>query len=301
MTEWVVLSGKGGTGKTSVAAALAHLASQEVTVALADADVDAANLELVLSPDMIEEHDFSGGQVAVIDPRQCTSCGRCAEVCRFGAIPLGGPYAVDALACEGCAACYYACPVGAIRTEDQLTGHWYRSDSLAGPLVHARLRPGKENSGKLVMQVKMVTRALAVRTGADLLLVDGPPGIGCPVIAAASGANLALLVTEPTVSGRHDLERILGTARHFRVPAAVCVNKADLSLSLTQEIESFCRNEGVPMVGRVPFDEAVVRALVNRRPVTMTSSGPAAEALVGLWRNLRDEYLVEERRAEPAA
>lgn len=291
MREWVVLSGKGGTGKTSVAAALAYLAAQELKLVLADADVDAANLELLLSPERVEEHNFFASQMAVVEAERCTGCGRCAEVCRFAAITPGLPCTVDALACEGCVACYYVCPQNAIRIEERLAGQWYCSESRVGALVHARLKPGRENSGKLVTQVKMAARLLAARQRADLLLVDGPPGIGCPVIAAASGAQLALLVAEPTVSGQHDLGRMLDTVRHFRVPAVVCLNKADLSPRLAGQIEAFCAQEGTPLAGAIPFDEEVVRAAVERRPVTVGPCGPAATALTELWQSLRTRYL----------
>ncbi|MBC7223603.1 MAG: ATP-binding protein, partial [Anaerolineae bacterium] len=224
MKQLVILSGKGGTGKTTVAAALGHLASQELSLVLADADVDAANLELVLSPRKLEEHAFMGGQLATIDPQACTACGACADACRFDAVlPGEEAYRIDASACEGCAACFYQCPTGAIRMEEQQAGLWFRSETRFGPLFHAHLFAGQENSGKLVTLVKQQARLLALDEGRDLVLVDGPPGIGCPVIASLAGADLALLVVEPTVAGVHDLERALGTARHFGVPALVCL------------------------------------------------------------------------------
>ncbi len=288
MKELVVLSGKGGTGKTSVVGAIADLAATERRLVLADADVDAANLEIIVSPEVIETHQFVGGNVAQIDPDLCTGCGLCAETCRFEAIlEDGGLYSVDQVGCEGCAACFYVCPAGAIQMEERVSGEWYRSESPLGPLFHARLSPGQENSGKLVIQVKMSARAAAGRAKADLLLVDGPPGIGCPAIAATGGANLALLVAEPSVSGVHDLERILATTRHFGVPAAVCVNKADINPTRTAEIERMCRSEEVPLLAQIPFDRAVVETLVRREPVTRRPDSPAAMAIKGLWRELR--------------
>ncbi len=287
MKECVVLSGKGGTGKTSILAALAHLASDERQLVLADADVDAANLALLLAPREVERHDFVGGQVAEIDPDLCRNCDLCVAICRFGAIGYcGDAIAVDPVRCEGCAACYWACPSGAVAMRNQVSGRWFRSETALGPLFHARLFPGQENSGKLVTQVKMTARMAAAQTKADLLLVDGPPGIGCPAIAATTGAQMALLVAEPTVSGVHDLTRILATTRHFRVPAAVCVNKADINLAKTDEIRQLCDLEQVPLLGRIPFDRTMVETLVQLQPVTSVPESPAALAIASLWREL---------------
>ncbi len=288
MKQLVVLSGKGGTGKTTVTAALAHLASQEMPIVLADADVDAANLELVLAPQKRETHDFMGGQIAIIDAETCIGCGVCAEVCRFEAVIAGDTYRVDPLACEGCAACFYQCPVQAIRMEEQHAGEWYRSDTRFGPLFHAHLFAGQENSGKLVTMVKQQARLLALDTGAELVLVDGPPGIGCPVISASAGADLALLVVEPTVSGVHDLERVLATTDHFGVPAMVAVNKADLNPAHTERIAAFCAEREIPMVGRIPYDTVVTRAMVNGQPVTAFDDGAVAQALRDLWGRVKE-------------
>ena len=280
----MILSGKGGTGKTTVAAALAHLAAQEASIVLADADVDAANLELVLSPQLQEEGEFTGGGLAVIDPELCIACGRCHDVCRFEAIIPGDEvYAVDEIGCEGCGACAYACPMEAIEMQEQLDGKWFRSQACYGPLFHAHLFAARENSGKLVTLIKNKARALALERGADYLLVDGPPGIGCPVIAAISGADLTLLVTEPTVAGAHDLGRILGVARHFGIPAVVCVNKYDLNFAKTEEIAAWCAAQGVPTMGRIPFDQEVTRAMVQGKPITEHSDGAVAEELRQIW------------------
>jgi MinD superfamily P-loop ATPase len=288
--ELVVLSGKGGTGKTTVAAALAHLAAQEAQLVLADADVDAANLELVVGAKPEARHEFYGGQEAIVDPDLCTACGHCAEVCRFGAIVPGETYAVDDVLCEGCAVCFYQCPDEAIRMEDALDGYWLRSQSRYGAMVHGMLRAGRENSGKLVALVKEKARGLVEETGADLLLVDGPPGIGCAVIASLSGASLALAVTEPTVAGFHDLERIVRVAQHFRVPVLVCLNKADLSPQQAAVVERFCANEGIELLARIPYDPAVTRAMVQGRPITADGHGPAGEALRELWTKLRPHW-----------
>ncbi len=290
MKQLVILSGKGGTGKTSVAAALAHLASQEMPIVLADADVDAANLELVLSPTKLEEHVFMGGQIAIIDPQACNLCGVCYDVCRFDAvIPGDDTYRVDPLACEGCASCFYQCPEGAIRMEEQQAGLWFRSDTRFGPLFHAHLFAAQENSGKLVTLVKQQGRLLAMDEGRELLIVDGPPGIGCPVISASAGADMALLVTEPTASGVHDLERILGTVDHFGVPPLVCINKADLNPAHTAAIKAYCAGQGIEVVGELPFDTAVTEAMVRGQPVTaFQPDGPTATALRRAWMRLRD-------------
>jgi MinD superfamily P-loop ATPase len=288
MKQLVILSGKGGTGKTTVAAALAHLASEEMPIVMADADVDAANLELVLSPQVQETHDFIGGQVAIIDPELCTACGICAEVCRFEAIiPGDDTYQVDDIACEGCASCFYQCPVEAIRMEDQTAGRWFRSDTRFGPLFHAHLFAAQENSGKLVTLVKQQGRLRALDEGRELLIVDGPPGIGCPVISASAGADLALLVVEPTVSGVHDLERILATTNHFGVPALVCINKADINPSRADEIAAFCAAQGIELVGQVPFDTVVTGAMVQGQPVTEYDDGPVAQELRRVWEQVK--------------
>jgi MinD superfamily P-loop ATPase len=289
MKQLVILSGKGGTGKTSVAAALAHLASEERPIVLADADVDAANLELVLDPTKREEHVFMGGQVAIIDPDLCQLCGRCYEVCRFEAvIPGEDTYRVDPLACEGCASCVYQCPEGAIHAEEQQAGLWFRSDTRFGPLFHAHLFAGQENSGKLVTMVKQQGRLLALDEGRELLIVDGPPGIGCPVISANAGADLALLVTEPTVSGIHDLERILGTVNHFRVPGLVLINKGDLNPAQTARIEAYCQARNIEVVGKLPYDDVVTQAMVRGQAVTCYQpDGEMARALRQAWTRVR--------------
>ena len=303
MKQLVILSGKGGTGKTSVAAAFAHLAAEgepPVRAVLADADVDAANLELVLSPQPLETHEFVGGSVAVIDPELCQGCGRCCDVCRFDAVIPPSPdvgrrgqggegraHTIDPIACEGCAACVYQCPEEAIHMAPQLAGHWFRSDSRYGPLFHAALRPAQANSGKLVTLVKQQARLLALDGGYDAVIVDGPPGIGCPVISAASGADLALIVAEPTAAGIHDMERVLATVAHFRVPALVCINKADIYPAGAAEIEAYCHAHGVEVVGRIPFDPTVTEAMVHGEPATAyRPDAPASRALGKVWQRV---------------
>jgi MinD superfamily P-loop ATPase len=287
--QLVILSGKGGTGKTSVTAAFAHLAAQghptPLNAIIADADVDASNLELVLAPEVLAAHAFIGGQVAVIDPALCQGCGTCFDVCRFDAVREdGGSYSVDPVACEGCAACVTQCPEQAIRSEPQRAGHWSHSMSRYGPLIHAALLPAQENSGKLVTMVKQQALLLALDQNADLVLVDGPPGIGCPVISAASGADLVVAVTEPTVSGIHDLKRLLGTAEHFGIPVLVCVNKADVYPEGAASIEAYCQAQGLSLAGQIPFDPAIVEAMAQGWPVTAyRPQSPAAGALRRVW------------------
>ena len=293
MKQLVILSGKGGTGKTSVAAAFAHLAhdgSFPIKVILADADVDAANLELVLRPERIETHDFTGGSVAVIDQQRCQGCGTCEHVCRFDAVlppssgDLRSTYAIDPIACDGCAACVYQCPEEAIHMEPQMAGRWYHSESRYGQLFHADLYPAQENSGKLVTLVKQNARLCALDNEVPLIIVDGPPGIGCPVIAAAAGADLALIVTEPTVAGVHDLNRILQTTKHFRIPALVVINKADLYPEGSAQIEAVCGELGVELIGRIPFDSTVTEAMLNGEPVTAYwAEAPSSQALAVIW------------------
>jgi MinD superfamily P-loop ATPase len=288
----VVLSGKGGTGKTTVAAALAHLASLEESIVLVDADVDASNLELLLSPEERERHAFFSSKVAVIDPELCEACGRCQEVCRFDAVLApeadGEAFSIDPVACEGCAVCLFQCPGEAIHMEEPQDGLWFLSDTRFGPLLHAHLFAGQENSGKLVAEVRQRAAAIAREDGQAYAIIDGPPGIGCPVIAATTGTDLALIVTEPTVSGIHDLERILGVAEHFGVPALVCINKYDINLQKSREISDYCTALGIEVVGRVPFDTVVTEAMVQGKPITAYEDGSVSRELGQVWQLVRE-------------
>jgi MinD superfamily P-loop ATPase len=289
--EIVVLSGKGGTGKTSLAASLAVLASPAV---VADCDVDAADLHLVLAPVVRERHEFRAGHLAVIRPESCLGCGLCLAHCRFGAVvppapgAAGNAWTIDPVACEGCGVCVRVCPEGAIDFPERACGEWMVSDTRCGPLVHARLSPAAENSGKLVSIVRGEARRIAEATARPLVIVDGPPGIGCPVIASVTGASQLLVVTEPTVSGEHDLARVLSLARHFGVPAAVCVNKWDLNPDMADRIEAGARAAGATIAGRVRYDREVTRAQIAARAVVEIDA-PAGNDIRRLWDGLLAE------------
>ncbi|MEW6574559.1 MAG: ATP-binding protein [Bacillota bacterium] len=278
MREVVVLSGKGGTGKTTLAGVFAALGESAV---IADVDVDAANLHLILNPEVVEKEPFFGSRVPVVDEERCTRCGLCGKLCRFEAIKDGK---LDEIACEGCAVCFHACPAGAITLQDLLSGHVYVTNTVFGPFVYAELGIARENSGKLVSRVKRRARQIAETKNKAYIVVDGPPGIGCPVIASVSGADLVLVVTEPTAAGLHDLNRILGLARHFNVRPAVCINKADLDEKMAEEIESHCLKKGVAFLGCIPFAKGVVKATVARSPVSDRFAGPAARAMQEVWK-----------------
>ena len=280
MKEIVVLSGKGGTGKTSIVGSFAALAKSKVMV---DCDVDAADLHLLLQPAIREKHEFWSGQVAVIDGEKCTSCGLCQELCRFRAIK---DFKVDAISCEGCGFCAHICPTEAITMKENLAGHWFISDTRYGSLVHARLGVAQENSGKLVATVRQQARRIAEKEGADYVISDGSPGIGCPVISSLSGANLTLLVTEPTLSGIHDLERVLGVCRHFGIPALVCINKYDINKDNAREIERYCRSQEVKVAARIPFDNVVTEAMIHGLPVVEYIGNGVSTRIKVLWRKV---------------
>jgi MinD superfamily P-loop ATPase len=297
--EITIISGKGGTGKTSVVGSLAHLASSAI---LADNDVDAADLHLLLQPTIREEHDFVGGTKAYIDAARCTGCGRCAEACHFAAIRNDGPAnnavdttcRIETLACEGCGLCPLVCPVDAIRSEQKITGRWFVSGTDCGPMAHARLGLAEENSGRLVTQVRKRAGELAHELKKELILGDGPPGTGCPVIASVSGIDLAVVVTEPTVSGVHDLERVMKLADHFGVPTAVIINKADLNAEQARRIDAAAAEHGSEVIGRIPFDEEVNNALMAGKTVIEYGRGAAAAALRQVWERLQKRLRGEE-------
>lgn len=280
--ELVICSGKGGTGKTSVTASLAVLADRP---AVADCDVDAADLFLLLEPDVKRDEPFVAGRLASIDSARCLDCGMCREVCNFGAVAEDGAGAlrIDPLSCEGCGVCVRFCPGGAIDFPERECGRWFVSETRCGPMVHAKLAAGGENSGKLVSLVREQARRKAEETDRELVLVDGPPGIGCPVISALTGADMLLAVAEPTVSGRHDMERLLELARHFEVPAAVCINKWDLDAGMTEGIAGWCAERDIPVLGRIPYDKSVTAAQLAGVSVVENGPSPAADAVNELW------------------
>ncbi len=271
MPEIVILSGKGGTGKTSLTAAFAHLAGNKI---LCDLDVDAPDLHLILKPETIRTEEFFSGNEAVIHREVCTGCGICRDMCRYGAInEEKGAFSVNPLQCEGCKVCVHFCPVGAVEFPQRHCGQWYVSETRFGPMVHARLFPGQENSGKLVTLLKRRAKEIARDRGQDLILCDGAPGIGCPVISSLAGATLAVAVTEPTPSGRHDLERVLSLCNHFRLPAGVIVNKWDINKEQTGRIEELCEAGGIRLLGRLPHDPVVTGAMVRGLAVTEFDPG----------------------------
>ncbi|NLM30538.1 MAG: P-loop NTPase [Methanomicrobiales archaeon] len=278
MIRLAVISGKGGTGKTMVAAALADIGG--VPQVLADCDVDAANLALLLDPRRLTTEEFHGLEVGLIDHDLCSDCGICADRCRFGAIVRQDDnWVVDTLHCEGCGVCAYVCPMGAIEMVPHVCGEIYTSETDLGKLAHARLFPGSGNSGLLVVEVKK--RAVALSEGADLMLADGPPGIGCPLIATVSGMNAVLIVTEPGVAALHDLERLVTVCRRFEVQIFVVINRFDLADDICRDIEEFCAKEGLTLAGKIPFDPVVVEAVRAGEPVTRRESR-AADALHGI-------------------
>jgi MinD superfamily P-loop ATPase len=278
--EVVILSGKGGTGKTTIVGSFAALAKRKVLV---DCDVDAADLHLLLRPAVRESHEFWSGQVAHIEEGKCNQCGLCQELCRFHAIR---DFRVDPVSCEGCGFCSQICPVTAITMKENLSGHWFISDTAYGPLVHARLGTAQENSGKLVAQVRRMAKQIAEEQASDCIISDGPPGIGCPVISSLSGTNIALLITEPTLSGIHDLERVLAVCYHFEVPTIVCINKYDVNEDNTLQIERYCSAQGIKVASKIPFDNVVTEALVQGVPVVEYSDGKVSREIERMWRML---------------
>ncbi len=287
MKKITVISGKGGTGKTSLVGCFASLAGGKAV--LVDGDVDAANLSLITKPVRLEDYEFRASKVAEINLETCEECGLCLELCRFDAI--SGGCVIDPVACEGCGFCYHVCPHDAIRMNDNLSGHWFVSQTPYGSLVHARLGIAEENSGKLVTTIRNKGEELAEAGNKDYLIIDGPPGIGCPVIAALSGVDAALVVTEPTVSGIHDLERIVAVCNHFGVRVSVCINRYDLGEEQSKIIEEYCLREDVPLAGRIPFDRAFVRAMIKGVPVVDYENGILSEAIKKVWSSLNALYL----------
>ena len=282
MKQITVISGKGGTGKTTLVGSFAALAENKV---IADCDVDAPDLHLLLHPEIIEREEFKGLKVAVMDKTLCTECGTCEETCRFNAIVLTeeSGYAVNPARCEGCGACVFTCPQEALTLKERVSGYAFISKTKYGTMAHAQLNIAEEASGKLVTAVRNTAQQVAEKESCELILIDGAPGIGCPVIASLTGVDLALIVTEPTMSGLHDLERILDVTRHFGIGSVVCINKYDINEENSQRITEFCRQRGIEVVGNIPYDSVVTEAMVAGMPVVEFSEGMVSDAIKEVW------------------
>jgi MinD superfamily P-loop ATPase len=291
MKELVVISGKGGTGKTSIVASFAALAKDAV---FADCDVDAADLYLVLEPKVKQTSDFSGGKRATIVTEKCVGCGKCRDLCRFDAIRFDGQangvvektFTVDPVSCEGCKVCVEFCPVDAIEFNDSINGQWFISDTRFGTMVHAKLGIAEENSGKLVTLIRKEAKRIATEEKKSLIIVDGSPGIGCPVIASITGADLVLIVTEPTLSGKHDLERVADLAAGFKIPTLVVINKFDLNTNMAEQIENDAHGKDIKVVGKIRYDEAFTKAQILKSTVLEYTGGAVSEDVKALWRNV---------------
>jgi len=282
MKQILILSGKGGTGKTVITGSFAAIAKNKVMV---DCDVDAADLHLLLQPTVKERHEFKSGQTAVINSKFCHRCGRCLEVCRFKAITTS--LIVEPFSCEGCKLCSYICPNNAITMKENIAGEWFVSDTKYGSFVHAKLGVAEENSGKLVAKIRQVATDLARQQQSDYVIIDGPPGIGCPVIASLSGVDVALIITEPTLSGLHDAKRVIELANHFKIPVKMVINKYDLNPHMSNQIEVFCIQHKVPMIGKIPFDKAIVESMVKGIPIVEHVSGTVKEELFKIWDEIK--------------
>ena len=286
MKQLLIISGKGGTGKTVIAGALAALPKRQVIV---DCDVDAANLHILMQPQIKERNDFRCGATAIIDAGRCTQCGLCRELCRFDAV--SPDFTIDPVACEGCGLCQMACPSDAIEMKENISGQWFISDTRFGPFVHARLGIAEENSGKLVTLVKGKGQKIAEEQKADWMIIDGSPGIGCPVIASLSGVDCALIVTEPTLSGLHDAQRVFKVARHFGIATTLAVNKYDLSPEMTQKIEKFCQDNDIEVVAKIAFDRHVVDAMVNGKTILEDDDCIVKKEIINMWDKLQKRML----------
>ncbi len=285
MKEIVIISGKGGTGKSSITGSLAVLAGRAV---ITDCDVDAADLHLLLNPTLIDRHDFISGHEAVIDQSTCISCGKCVELCRFDAIESSnGIFAVKPIGCEGCGVCVAFCPVEAISFPQSHCGEWYHSETATGSMFHARLKAGAENSGKLVSTVRSEAKKWAKQVDAHWIISDGPPGIGCPVISSITGTDLAVIVTEPTLSGKHDLERVLKLVKHFQIPAKVIINKRDLCESISDEIADLAESHGAEIIGRIPYSPVFNQAQNAGKPVVLFAPESRESVLIReIWEKI---------------
>ncbi len=281
MKQIVVISGKGGTGKSVLTASFAALAKNKVMV---DCDVDAADLHLLLHPIVKERHEFRSGKTARLDRKVCTQCGKCIAPCRFDAIK--DDLTIDLISCEGCGLCSLVCPTSAITMEENVAGEWFISDTKYGPFVHAKLGIAEENSGKLVAKIRQVAKEISEKESLDYVIIDGPPGIGCPVIASLSGVDCALVVTEPTLSGLHDAKRVIEVAEHFKIPVKMVINKYDLNNEMATHIERFCENIGIAVIGKIGFDKAVVESMVAGKTIVEHCGGIIREEIIKIWEEL---------------
>ena len=288
--ELVVISGKGGTGKTSIVASFSALAQNHVMV---DCDVDAADMHLILHPEIEKTVEFYSGKQAEILPDLCKKCGRCIEVCKFDAI--SDDFKVDEIKCEGCGTCYFNCPHKAIKFEQVKSGEWFESNTRFGKLIHATLGIAEENSGKLVSEIRNHARLVAKQNNNDLIITDGSPGIGCPVIASISGAHLVLIVTEPTMSGIHDAKRVFELTQHFKIPASMCINKYDLNLKLTKQIEDFCKGENIPVIGKIPYSKEFTEAMIKGLSVVEYSNSEVSEKIKDMWNKVNSKVMENEK------
>jgi MinD superfamily P-loop ATPase len=307
MKQIVIISGKGGTGKTVITASFAVLAKSKV---MADCDVDAADLHILLHPTIKERHEFKSSKTAVINQDKCTQCGKCIKVCRFGAIQFFGPQTtdnslekknyglstmdcgliIDSISCEGCGVCFHICPEKAIELKENQTGEWFISDTKYGPMIHAKLGIAEENSGKLVTLVRQNAKLIAEKENKEYIIIDGPPGIGCPVIASLSGVDLAIIVTEPTLSGIHDLDRVNKVALHFGVKSTVCINKYDLNIENTNAIRKYCMDSKIEIIGEIPFSSIVAKSLVECKPVVEFTNNIVSEKIRNMWKKIEKSF-----------
>jgi MinD superfamily P-loop ATPase len=282
MKQLTILSGKGGTGKTTITASFAVLAKNAV---VADCDVDAPDLHLLLHPEIIQTQGFKGSKVAFIDQAKCTKCGLCQKKCMFGAI--SETINIEGIACEGCGVCAMTCPVGAITMVERIAGNAYISKTRYGFMSHALLNPGESNSGKLVTLVRQNAKILAEKEKSGLIIIDGSPGIGCPVIASISGVDACLIVTEPTLSGIHDLERVLQLLNHFNVKPFVCVNMCNINAENTDRILGFCKEKEIDVVGTIVFSPQVTEAMVNGKTIVeFAPQSTVTKEVICMWNKL---------------
>jgi len=285
MKQLVVISGKGGTGKTILTASFAALARNKVMV---DSDVDAANLYLLLHPEIKETYSFSGGKKALLFPEKCTMCANCVEACRFDAISENeeGKILIDTISCEGCGVCSFVCPEESIEMTSSISGEWFVSKTKYGPFVHAKLGIGEENSGKLVTEIRKKSTEIAVEKSLDYVIIDGSPGIGCPVIASLTGTDIAIVITEPSLSGIHDMERVIQMADHFKIKTACCINKFDLNEKNSNHIENWCKKKSIPFLGKISYDEEVTNSMLQGIPLIEYTDHSVSGEIKNIWEKL---------------